>query len=138
MESPDNSRELLENVTMAEGTPFMIQRVESQLLTSELLPAHSGLVVDMSNTEYLPNVTYTTEDLLGHDLTEEDRNLAAALVAVQLGQQQKHQQLTQDSNVIMSANAVTSLVTSTSLGIGLSALLTIIVKIWPMESFTDV
>lgn len=117
MESSDNSRELLENVTMAEGAPFMIQRVESQLLTSELLPAHSGLVVDMSNAEYLPNVTYATDDLLAHDLTDEDRNLAAALVAVQLGQQQKHQQLAQDS--IIDANHVASLVTSTSLGIGL-------------------
>lgn len=113
MEATDN-RELLENVAMTEGVPFMIQRVESQLLASELLPAHGSLVVDMSNSEYLQNVTYTTEDLLGHDLTEEDRNLAAALVAVQLGQQQKHQQLTQDSNVIMSASAVTS----AALGLG--------------------
>lgn len=117
MDSSDNSQELLDNVTMAEAPPFMIQRVESQLLTSELLPSHGGLVVEMGNTDYLPNVTYTTDDLLSsHDLTEEDRNLAAALVAVQLVQQQKQQQLNQDSNVIINTNNVQSLVTSSNFG----------------------
>lgn len=120
MESPDNSRELLDNVTLAEAPPFMIQRVESQLLSSELLPPHSGLVVDMSNSEYLPNVSYTTEDLLGHDLTEEDRNLAAALVAVQLVQQQKQQQLSQDTNVIINTGSVSPLVGAGPLGIKLT------------------
>lgn len=36
---------------------------------------------------------FSSEDILTQELTEEDRNLAAALVAVQLSQQQKQQQL---------------------------------------------
>lgn len=40
----------------------------------------------------------SSEDILTQELTEEDRNLAAALVAVQLSQQQKQQQL-QDSSL---------------------------------------
>lgn len=117
MEAEENNRGILDNVTMAEAHPFVIQRVESQLLAPELLPSHGGLVVDMGNSEYLQNVNYATEDLLEHDLTEEDRNLAAALVAVQLVQQQKQQQLNQDSNVIINPNHVSSLVTSSNLGI---------------------
>lgn len=119
MDGSDTSRELLENVTMAEvSPPYMMQRIgvePSQLLSSELLPSHSGLVVDMTNTEYLPTVSYAADDLLGHDLTEEDRNLAAALVAVQLVQQQKQQQLHQDSNVIVSTSSLASLVTTSHL-----------------------
>lgn len=121
MDGSDTSRELLENVTMAEvSPPYMMQRIgvePSQLLSSELLPSHSGLVVDMTNTEYLPTVSYAADDLLGHDLTEEDRNLAAALVAVQLVQQQKQQQLHQDSNVIVSTSSLASLVTTSHLGL---------------------
>lgn len=117
MESSDNSRELLDNVTMSEAPPFMIQQVDSQLLSSELLPPHSGLVVDMSNTEYLPNVTYTTEDLLGHGLTEEDKNLAATLVAVQFVHQQKHQQLSQDTDMTINTSNVSPLVGPGMLGI---------------------
>lgn len=39
------------------------------------------------------NFYFSSEDILTQELTEEDRNLAAALVAVQLSQQQKQQQL---------------------------------------------
>lgn len=121
MESSDSSRELLDNVTMTEvSAPFMMQRIgvePSQLLTGELLPSHGGLVVDMTNNEYLPAVSYATDDILEHDLTEEDRNLAAALVAVQLVQQQKQQQMHQDSNVIVSTNSLASLVSSSNLGL---------------------
>lgn len=125
MEGSDSSRELLDNVNVGitDVPPqFMMQRIgvePAQLLSNELLPTHGGLVVDMTNNEYLPAVNYATEDLLDHDLTEEDRNLAAALVAVQLVQQQKQQQQLlhhQDSsNVIVSTNSLASLVSSSNL-----------------------
>ncbi|XP_014209186.1 zinc finger protein 260-like [Copidosoma floridanum] len=88
-----------------EGTQYItIQRADGEslgkgvplfTLSGELLS--EGMVVDMINgvnqdynagTQY-----YETDDLLPHELTEEDRRLAAALVAVQLQQQQKQQQL---------------------------------------------
>lgn len=113
-------RELLENVTISNvnESQYMIQRVpvvSPQLLSTELLQHHNGLVVDLGAGDFIP-VNYTSEDLLSQDLTEEDRNLAAALVAVQLSQQQKQQQL-QDSNVIINTS-LPSLVTGTSLDDG--------------------
>lgn len=107
------TREPLENIVIGDGTStpqYMIQRLpeNSQLLSTELLQHHNGLVVDLGGADYIP-VSYSSEDLLSQDLTEEDRNLAAALVAVQLSQQQKHQQL-QDSA------ALPSLVTNPNLG----------------------
>ncbi|XP_028131481.1 zinc finger protein 26 isoform X2 [Diabrotica virgifera virgifera] len=91
------SRETLENIVIsADGTTpqYMIQRVpeNAQLLSQELLQQQHGLVVDLGGNDFIP-VSYASEDLLSQDLTEEDRNLAAALVAVQLSQQQKQQQL---------------------------------------------
>ncbi|XP_056647956.1 zinc finger protein 568-like isoform X2 [Diorhabda carinulata] len=95
MENKDN-RETLENIVIGDGTSqqFMIQRVpeNAQLLSTELLQQQHGLVVDLGTNDFIP-VSYSSEDLLSQDLTEEDRNLAAALVAVQLSQQQKQQQL---------------------------------------------
>lgn len=113
-------RELLENVTISNvnESQYMIQRVpvvSPQLLSTELLQHHNGLVVDLGAGDFIP-VNYTSEDLLSQDLTEEDRNLAAALVAVQLSQQQKQQQL-QDSNVIINTT-LPSLVAATSLDDG--------------------
>lgn len=91
------TRETLENIVIGDGTSspqYMIHRIpeNAQLLSSELLQQHNGLVVDLGGTDFIP-VSYTSEDLPSQDLTEEDRNLAAALVAVQLSQQQKQQQL---------------------------------------------
>lgn len=113
METSKNNRELLDNIVIADNsaTPqYMIHRIpeNSQLLGSELLQQHNGLVVDLGGNDFIP-VSYTSEDLLSQDLTEEDRNLAAALVAVQLSQQQKQQQL-QDATL-------PSLVTNSNLGI---------------------
>lgn len=107
-----SSRETLENIVITDGSSapqYMIHRIpeNAQLLNSELLQQHNGLVVDLAGTDFIP-VTYSSEDLLSQDLTEEDRNLAAALVAVQLSQQQKQQQL-QDATL-------PSLVTTSSLG----------------------
>lgn len=109
MENQD--RELLENVNVSitdvNGSQYMIQRMDGQQLISsaDLLQHHNGLVVDLGSTDFIP-VNYTSEDLLSQDLTEEDRNLAAALVAVQLSQQQKQQQVQQEpsqsSKVIIS------------------------------------
>lgn len=118
MENSESSRELLENVTITDvnNSNYMIQRMSvenSQLLSSELLNHHNGLVVDLGAGDFIP-VNYTSEDLLGQDLTEEDRNLAAALVAVQLSQQQKQQQLQQDSAVMISTS-LPSLVSSNGL-----------------------
>lgn len=118
MENSESSRELLENVTITDvnNSNYMIQRMSvenSQLLGSELLNHHNGLVVDLGAGDFIP-VNYTSEDLLGQDLTEEDRNLAAALVAVQLSQQQKQQQLQQDSAVMISTS-LPSLVSSNGL-----------------------
>lgn len=120
MESSEGNRELLENVSISDvGTSqYMIQRISGenpQLLSNELLQHHNGLVVDLGAGDFIP-VNYTSEDLLSQDLTEEDRNLAAALVAVQLSQQQKQQQLQQDANVIMNTS-LSSLVSSNGLGI---------------------
>lgn len=117
MENTETGRELLEDVSINDvgSSQYMIQRMgveNSQLLNSELLPHHNGIVVDLGAGDFIP-VNYTSEDLLTHDLTEEDRNLAAALVAVQLSQQQKQQQIQQDSNVI---NTLPSLVSSNALG----------------------
>lgn len=111
MESKSN-RETLENIVITDGTSapqYMIHRIpeNAQLLSSELLQQHNGLVVDLAGTDFIP-VTYSSEDLLSQDLTEEDRNLAAALVAVQLSQQQKQQQL-QDATL-------PSIVTTSTLG----------------------
>lgn len=119
MESSENSRELLENVTVSDvnSSQYMIQRMgveNTQLLGSELLNHHNGLVVDLGAGDFIP-VSYSSEDLLGQDLTEEDRNLAAALVAVQLSQQQKQQQMQQDSGVMISTS-LPSLVSSNGLG----------------------
>ncbi|KAJ8939754.1 hypothetical protein NQ318_004167 [Aromia moschata] len=88
MENNKNNREqLLDNIVIGDSssTPqYMIHR----------LPENAQL---LSGNDFIP-VSYTSEDLLSPDLTEEDRNLAAALVAVQLSQQQKQQQL-QDSTL---------------------------------------
>ncbi|KAF2904760.1 hypothetical protein ILUMI_01411 [Ignelater luminosus] len=119
MENAETSRELLENVTISDvgGSQYMIQRMaveNSQLLNTELLSHHSGLVVDLGAGDFIP-VNYTSEDLLTQDLTEEDRNLAAALVAVQLSQQQKQQQLQQDSSGVVISSSLPSLVTNSGL-----------------------
>lgn len=114
MESSESNRELLDNVSVSDvnSSQYMIQRMEnSQLIGSELLNHHNGLVVDLGAGDFIP-VSYSSEDLLGQDLTEEDRNLAAALVAVQLSQQQKQQQLQQDSGVM----TLPSLVSNNGLG----------------------
>ncbi|VEN60697.1 unnamed protein product, partial [Callosobruchus maculatus] len=113
MEANKATRETLENIVIGDGTTtpqYMIQRIpeNSQLLSSELLQNHNGLVVDLGGTDFIP-VSYSSEDLLSQDLTEEDRNLAAALVAVQLSQQQKQQQ-------IQDAASLPSLVANTNLG----------------------
>lgn len=111
METGKNNRELLDNIVIADNsaTPqYMIHRIpENSQLSTELLQQHNGLVVDLGGNDFIP-VSYTSEDLLSQDLTEEDRNLAAALVAVQLSQQQKQQQL-QDITL-------PSLVTNSNLG----------------------
>lgn len=99
-------RELLENVTISDvtGSQYIMQRMDSsQLLASDLLHHHNGIVVDLAAGDFIP-VNYSSEDLLTQDLTEEDRNLAAALVAVQLSQQQKQAQLQQESNVIINTS----------------------------------
>ncbi|XP_011299471.1 zinc finger protein 45 [Fopius arisanus] len=89
-----------------EGTQYItIQRSDGEALgkgvplltlSGELIS--EGMVVDMINagvanefntgTQY-----YETDDLLPHELTEEDKKLAAALVAVQLQAQHKQQQI---------------------------------------------
>ncbi|XP_003702506.1 uncharacterized protein LOC100877507 isoform X2 [Megachile rotundata] len=89
-----------------EGAQYItIQRADGETLgktvplltlNGELIP--EGMVVDMINagvgTDYgTATQYYEADDLLQHELTEEDRRLAAALVAVQLQQQQKQQQL---------------------------------------------
>ncbi|XP_050300052.1 zinc finger protein 846-like [Anthonomus grandis grandis] len=89
-------REILENVVItsegADGAQYIRLADNSQIISSELLQNHNGLVVDLGGNDFIP-VTYGSEDILTQELTEEDRNLAAALVAVQLSQQQKQQQL---------------------------------------------
>ncbi|KAK2581969.1 hypothetical protein KPH14_002409 [Odynerus spinipes] len=75
--------------SMSKGVPLLT-------LNGELIS--EGMVVDMINagvgTDYgAATQYYEADDLLPHELTEEDRKLAAALVAVQLQQQQKQQQL---------------------------------------------
>lgn len=114
METAQN-RELLENVTISDvgGSHFIMQRMDSsQFVGTDLLPHSNGIVVDLAGGDFIP-VNYASEDLLPQDLTEEDRNLAAALVAVQLNQQQKHQQLQQDASIINTS--LPSLVASAAL-----------------------
>ncbi|KAG5893357.1 hypothetical protein JTB14_000122 [Gonioctena quinquepunctata] len=103
---PTENRESLENIVIEDNTAapqYMIHRVpeNAQLLSTELLQQQHGLVVDLGGNDFIP-VSYSSEDLLSQHLTEEDRNLAAALVAVQLSQQQKQQQL-QDTLVATSS-----------------------------------
>ncbi|XP_076652527.1 uncharacterized protein LOC143358895 isoform X1 [Halictus rubicundus] len=89
-----------------EGAQYItIQRADGEslgksvpLLTLNGELISEGMVVDMINagvgTDYATATQYyEADDLLQHELTEEDRRLAAALVAVQLQQQQKQQQL---------------------------------------------
>ncbi|XP_025994813.1 zinc finger protein 271 isoform X2 [Solenopsis invicta] len=73
--------------SLSKGVPLLT-------LNGELIP--EGMVVDMISagvgTDYGTGTQYyEADDLLPHELTEEDRRLAAALVAVQLHQQQKQQ-----------------------------------------------
>lgn len=102
--STESSTELIDSTTITSvattqpQTQYMLHRIpeSNQLISPELLQQSNGLIVDLAGNDFIP-VGYTSEDLLAsQDLTEEDRNLAAALVAVQLSQQQKQQQL-QDS-----------------------------------------
>ncbi|XP_060530302.1 zinc finger protein 471-like [Cylas formicarius] len=107
MES-DSGRELLENVVINGETdaPQYIRLSEtSQIISTELLQQPNGLVVDLAGNDFIP-VTYTSDDLLSQELTEEDRNLAAALVAVQLSQQQKQQQLHDASLPIVAGSKI--------------------------------
>lgn len=94
MENQEGSAELLQTVVITEEQQpsYLIHRIpeNQQLIASELLQNHNGLVVDIGGGDFIP-VNYASEDLLSQELTEEDRNLAEALVAVQLSQQQKHQ-----------------------------------------------
>ncbi|KAK9870940.1 hypothetical protein WA026_009899 [Henosepilachna vigintioctopunctata] len=103
MEAQSEQEELLETVVITgEQQPqYLIHRIpeNQQLITPELLQNHGGLVVDIGGGDFIP-VNYSSEDLLSQDLTDEDRNLAAALVAVQFSQQQKQQQQIQDANNI--------------------------------------
>lgn len=118
MDSSEGSRDLLHNVSINGASQFMMpSRMEgSQLLGAELLNHHGSLVVDLGAGDFIP-VNYSSEDLLGQDLTEEDRNLAAALVAVQLNQQQKQQQqLQQESGGVMMEGSLPSLVGGEHLG----------------------
>lgn len=112
MESQPEPSELLETVVIAgEQQPqYLIHRINEnqQLLTPELLQNHGGLVVDIGGGDFIP-VNYSSEDLLSQDLTEEDRNLAAALVAVQLNQQQKQQQQIQDASALSQLHANSTL-----------------------------
>ncbi|XP_012224417.2 zinc finger protein 271-like isoform X2 [Linepithema humile] len=75
--------------SLGKGVPLLT-------LNGELIS--EGMVVDMINagvgTDYGTGAQYyEADDLLPHELTEEDRSLAEALVAVQMHQQQKQQQL---------------------------------------------
>ena len=106
------------------------------LISGELIQhqvVHGGMVVDMmvptsapaadfsqhspldrtTLPQYIPEHYDAEDDLLPHDLTEEDKRLAAALVAVQFVQQQKHQHhavVTSESNVIVSPSGLSSLI----------------------------
>lgn len=107
-----SEEELLENVTDESGNSYMIQRMtvdNAQLLGTEILQTPNGLVVDLGG-DFIP-VNYSSEDLLTHDITEEDRNLAAALVAVQFSQQQKQQQTQSDGSVIVNTSLPSLLTT---------------------------
>ncbi|XP_018301198.1 zinc finger protein 260 isoform X2 [Mycetomoellerius zeteki] len=86
-----------------EGAQYItIQRADGEVLSKgvPLLTLNGelisdGMVVDMINagvgTDYGTGTQYyEAEDLLSHELTEEDRRLTAALVAVQLQKQQLH------------------------------------------------
>ncbi|XP_018330197.1 zinc finger protein 808 [Agrilus planipennis] len=108
MDNNETNRDLLENVSITDvgGSQYMLQRMSVEnhhLLNNELLQHHSGLVVDLGGGDFIP-VNYTSDDLLPQELTEEDRNLAAALVAVQFNQQQKQQHNQQDSTVIINTS----------------------------------
>lgn len=112
----DHNLENVINVNDGGAQQYLIQRVgpdNSQLLNTELLQSHSGLVVDLGSGDFIP-VNYNSEDLLSQDLTEEDRNLAAALVAVQFSQQHKQQQ--QDSNTTGATTSLPTLMSSNSIG----------------------
>lgn len=101
------------------------------LISGELMGhhiVHGGMVVDMMapppvssdfsqhTAQYIPEHYDADDDLLSHELTEEDRRLAAALVAVQIVHQEKQQHpsvVTSESNVIVSPNSLSGLMTST-------------------------
>ncbi|XP_075235267.1 uncharacterized protein LOC142332613 [Lycorma delicatula] len=65
-------------------------------LSSDLLTHHVDLTTAADFTQHgVTTQYYDTDDLLTHDLTEDDRRLAAELVAVQFKHQQQHQQQNQ-------------------------------------------
>lgn len=86
--------------------PVHFQRTVTDTLSNKVLGSDSlngellsHQVVDLAGTDFVqhtvPTHYYDTDDILAQeDLTDDDRRLAAALVAVQFVQQQKHQQQT--------------------------------------------
>ncbi|XP_043268969.1 zinc finger protein 19-like isoform X2 [Venturia canescens] len=93
-----------------EGTQYItIQRADGEplgkgvpLLTLNGELISEAMVTDMINAGVTSEYTgaaqyYEADDLLPHDMTEEDKKLAAALVAVQFQQHQKQQQLQNQS-----------------------------------------
>ncbi|XP_018048050.1 PREDICTED: zinc finger protein 271-like isoform X2 [Atta colombica] len=81
-------------ITIQRADGEALSKVPLLTLNGELIS--EGMVVDMINagvgTDYGTGTQYyEADDLLSHELTEDDRRLAAALVAVQLHQQQKQQ-----------------------------------------------
>jgi len=76
------------------GTHYIPVNVQPSLSSNGELLTHQ--VVDLAGTEFVqhavPTHYYDTEDILTQELTEDDRRLAAALVAVQFVPQSKTQQ----------------------------------------------
>lgn len=81
------------------GTHYIPVNVQPSLSSNGELLTHQ--VVDLAGTEFVqhtvPTHYYDTEDILTQELTEDDRRLAAALVAVQFVH---HQPKTQQQTVL--------------------------------------
>ncbi|GLH06940.1 hypothetical protein R5R35_007655 [Gryllus longicercus] len=116
------------------GSPAQQALISGELIGHHIV--HGGMVVDMmvpppvttadftqhtaldraTLPQYIPEHYDAEDDILSHELTEEDRRLAAALVAVQIVQQEKQQQhpsvVSSEANVIVSPNGLPGLITS--------------------------
>lgn len=133
------------------GTQYMnLHRMPENLQKVQLVgdPLSTDLlnhqVVELTQgSEFVPGPVgnqYYDDDLLPHDLTEEDKRLAAALVAVQLVQQQKQQHTSILATELLNAKSMSPLSPLPNVSIdkpGMAAMVTSYIQAFDDETATQ-